>query len=64
MFRSFQSHGQGHSRTSEMMLAVRIATNNRPRVSVVAGRIGKPYRRSCIGTETPLPRLSAASLLG
>ena len=43
------------------MLAVRIATNNRPRVSVVAGRIGKRYRRRSTGTETaPV----ASSVLG
>ena len=56
-----------HRRTSEMMLDVRIATNNRTSVSVMAGRIGPrylcSYRRSSIGTE-PLAVLSAASSRG
>lgn len=37
------------------MLAVRIATRSKPRVSVVAGRIGQRYRRSSMGTETSEP---------
>lgn len=36
-----------------MMPAVRIAARSRPSVSVVAGRMGKRYRRMLTGTVTP-----------